>query len=84
MYQKGKELRTKQEVEKEWNEWNNAKDVLSADEADPLIGLRFKFGKMENLPRAASELILETEWLGWEKKFRRKKRIISTGIPREK
>ena len=39
---KEKELRIKQEVEKEWDEWKN---VLGADEVDPLIGLRFKFGK---------------------------------------
>ena len=54
---KEKELRIKQEVEKEWGEWNNVMDVLSADEVDPLIGLRFKFGKTKNLHRAASELI---------------------------
>ena len=44
---KEKVLRIKQEVEKEWNEWNNVLDVLSADEVDPLVGLRFKFGKMK-------------------------------------
>ena len=33
----GGELRTEQEVEKEWGEWGN---VSSADEVDPLIGLR--------------------------------------------
>ena len=32
-------MRIKQEVEKEWNEWNSA---LSADEVGPLVGLRFK------------------------------------------
>ena len=48
---KGKELRTKKEVEQEWNEWNN---VLSDDEVGPLVGLRFKFGKSKNLPMAAS------------------------------
>ena len=42
---KEKELRIKQEVEKEWNEWNNVIDVRSADEVGPLIGLRFIFGK---------------------------------------
>ena len=36
-----KELRIRQEVEKEWGKWEN---VLSDDEVDPLIGLRFKFG----------------------------------------
>ena len=40
-----KELRIRQEVEKEWGEWKN---VLSADEVDPLIGIRFKFGKMKH------------------------------------
>ena len=44
--EKKKELRIKQEVEKEWNEWEN---VLSADEVDPLIGLRFKFGKQKSI-----------------------------------
>ena len=37
-----KELRIRQEVEKEWGEREN---VLSADEVGPLIGLRLKFGK---------------------------------------
>ena len=55
---KEKELRIKQEVENEWNEWNNVADVMSADEVDPLIGLRFKFGQLNSLSRAASELIL--------------------------
>ena len=30
----------------------------------PLIGLRFKFGKMRHLPREASEQILENEMPG--------------------
>ena len=47
---KEKELRIKQEVEKEWGEWNNVLDVLSADEVDPLVGLRFKFGKLKIYP----------------------------------
>ena len=38
-----KELRIRQEVEKEWDE---CKNVLSADEVGPLIGLRYKFGKI--------------------------------------
>ena len=38
---KEKELRIKQELEKEWGEWNNVVGVKSADEVDPLIGLRF-------------------------------------------
>ena len=54
---KEKELRIKQEVEKEWSEWNNAIDVRGADEVGPLIGLRFKFGKMKSISRATSELI---------------------------
>ena len=45
--EKEKELRIKQEVEKEWGEWNN---VLSADEVGPLVGLRFKFGKLRIYP----------------------------------
>ena len=43
-------------------------DVMSADEVDPLIVLRFKFGKW-NLSRAASELILENEMRGMRKKI---------------
>ena len=42
--EKEKELRIRQEVEKEWGEWEN---VLSDDEVGPLIGLRLKFGKTE-------------------------------------
>ena len=53
---KEKELRIKEEVETEWGEWNN---VLSSGAVGPLVGLRFKFGKTKNVPRAASELILE-------------------------
>ena len=63
---KGKELRIKQEVEKEWNEWNI---VLSADEVGPLVGLRFKFGETKNLSRAASELIPESEMPGMRKEI---------------
>ena len=44
-------------------------DVLSADEVDPLIGLRFKFGKTKNLSRAASELISENEIPGMRKEI---------------
>ena len=64
--EKRKELRIKQEAEKEWNGRN---DVLSADEVDPLIGLRFKFGKNKNLPRTASELNLENEMPGMRKEI---------------
>ena len=62
--EKKKELRIKQEVEKEWNEWDI---VLSAGEVDPLVGLRFKFGRTKNLSRAASELISENEMHGVRK-----------------
>ena len=75
-----KELRIRREVEKEWDARG---DVLSADEVGPLIGLRFKFGEVEHLPREASEQILENETHGREKKFRRKKRTINTETRRE-
>ena len=45
-------------------EWGN---VLSADEVDPLAGLRFKFGETKNLPMAASELISDNETHGMRK-----------------
>ena len=38
-------------------------------EVGPLIGLRFKFGEMKNLSSEASELILETKCMGWEKEI---------------
>ena len=63
--EKMKELRIRQEVEKVWGEWKN---VLSADGVGPLIGLRFKFGKMENLSREASEQISENEMPGMRKR----------------
>ena len=66
---KMKELRIRQEVEKEWGEWKN---VLSADEVDPLVGLRFKFGKIRQLPREASEKILENEMPGMRKEIPKK------------
>ena len=66
---KEKELRIRQEVEKEWGEWDNVVDVKSADEVDPLIGLRFKFGNKKNLPMEASELILENEMPGMGKEI---------------
>ena len=66
---KEKELRIRQEVEKEWNEWNNVVDVKSADEVDPLIGISFKFGNKKNLSRTASELILENEMPGVRKEI---------------
>ena len=40
--EKMKEMRIRQEVGEEWGEWKN---VLSAVEVGPFIGLRFKFGK---------------------------------------
>ena len=52
---KEKELQIKQEVEKEWSNWDK---VLSADEVDPQVGFRFKFGKNKHLSMTASELIL--------------------------
>ena len=54
-------MRIRQEVGREWGEWKN---VLSADEVDPLIGLRFKFGKMKYLSRESSGKILENEMPG--------------------
>ena len=47
-----KELRIRQEVEKEWGECESA---YSADEVGPSIGLRFKFGKIKSLLSGSSE-----------------------------
>ena len=81
---KEKELRIKQEAEKEWDEWDNVLDVKSADEVGPLIGLRFKFGTKKNLPMAASELILENEMPGMRKKETPKEETYNKyGVPRE-
>ena len=63
---KMKEFRIRHEVGKEWGEWKN---VLSAGEVDPLIGLRFKLGKRKNLSMEASERILESEMPGMRKEI---------------
>ena len=58
-------------------------NALSADEVSPLIGLRFKFGTV-NQSAEAIELILESEMPGaGKKKLRMKKRKIYIEIRRE-
>ena len=76
-----KELRIRQEVEKEWGGWKN---VLSADEVDPLVGLRFKFGKMKPLSREVSEKILENEIPGMRNGIPKEETYSKYGARREK
>ena len=67
-----KELRIRRVVEKEWGEWKND---YSADEVGPLIGLRFKFGKIKSLPRESSGEILENETPGMRKRNSERRNI---------